>query len=621
MIGIASLQSAQNPGQAPMAGMMPGQAPMPGQMPGQMPGMMPKPGAATPEAEISQYQGMSLPELIAQFQLRPSGPLLGLITKQTQEAELQKAQANQAAMAQAQQQQGTVKDMAIGKALQALQPTQMAAQGGIMQGYAGGGAVAFGHGGRVQHFKDGSNEFGLMANPEADAMDALRVELAQKDKQRKALEETYYSLMMQGDPRAAQVKQQLDALSGSAPMSSPAVAPARQPLFSPEAIALMQRQGPRWTEPRQSSLPITNLGGGRASVSMSSAQRNPVQAQSLSGDMTPEERQVYESHRAMLEGRRNRPESLTRAEQGLADLARANIEAQQREAEEFRREAMERRDAGLARAQQSIWSNPQAMLALAGGIDTRRGQGVGSFARGLANIMGQQEGMAEAARKEYAQAQQMQRTLDAAIRNTQVLEAQRQLAMQKEDFARVSQLDDQIQNSRAEEERAKRAIRDKAIEQNFRGREVGVKEAELDINRQRLALAASEAARGTFDERVLNNYITLLNKNPVQADRYLQSVSDTRTALNPSVMQRAKASEEANATRREANEIARQKLLATNMGYQTASMRYNNATDPAKKAQAAAVMREIERRNGIVTEDEQTTPTAGNANDPLGIRK
>ena len=607
MIGIASLQSAQNPGQAPMAGMMPGQAPMPGQMPGQMPGMMPKPGAATPEAEISQYQGMSLPELIAQFQLRPSGPLLGLITKQTQEAELQKAQANQAAMAQAQQQQGTVKDMAIGKALQALQPTQMAAQGGIMQGYAGGGAVAFEDGGEAEDLSD---------DPSLPLME--RWKRAQKRRELSRQQ----GIGRPFSERFQQVKaEEVPTDTGDEITRMLNRTPARQPLFSPEAIALMQRQGPRWTEPRQSSLPITNLGGGRASVSMSSAQRNPVQAQSLSGDMTPEERQVYESHRAMLEGRRNRPESLTRAEQGLADLARANIEAQQREAEEFRREAMERRDAGLARAQQSIWSNPQAMLALAGGIDTRRGQGVGSFARGLANIMGQQEKMADTARKEYAEAQTMQRTLDEAIRRTRELEARRQWELEKSNFENVSKLDDQIQNSRAEEERAKRAIRDKAIEQNFRGREVGVKEAELDINRQRLALAASEAARGTFDERVLNNYITLLNKNPVQADRYLQSVSDTRTALNPSVMQRAKASEEANATRREANEIARQKLLATNMGYQTASMRYNNATDPAKKAQAAAVMREIERRNGIVTEDEQTTPTAGNANDPLGIRK
>ena len=603
MIGIASLQSAQNPGQAPMGGMMPGQAPMPGQMPGQIPGMMPKPGAATPEAEVSQYQGMSLPELIAQFQRRPSGPLLGLITKQTQEAELQKAQANQAAMAQAQQQQGTVKDMAIGKALQALQPTQMAAQGGIMQGYAGGGAVAFEDGGEAEELSD---------DPSLPLMERIRrsqkrAELSRQQGIGRSFAERF--------PREAEVPA---ADNGDESERMLRRAPARQPLFSPEAIELMRNQGPRWSEPRQSSLPTTNLGGGRASVSMSSAQRTPVQAPSLSGDMTPEERQIYESQRAMLEGRRNRPESLTRAEQGLADLARSDIEAKQREAEEFRREAMERRDAGLARAQQSIWGNPQAMLALAGGIDTRRGQGVSSFARGLANIMGQQEGMAEAARKEYAQAQQMQRTLDAAIRNTQVLEAQRQVAMQKEDFGRVSQLDDQIQNSRAAEEAAKRNIRDKAVEQNFRGREVGVKEAELDIKRQNFALAASQAARGSFEELVLNNYITMSNKNPVQAERYLQSVSDTRTALNPSVMQRAKASEDANATRREANEIARQKLLATNMGYQTASMRYNNATDPAKKAQAAAVMREIERRNGIVTEDEQTTSVATQL--PAGVK-
>ena len=599
MIGIASLQSAQNPGQAPMGGMMPGQAPMPGQMPGQIPGMMPKPGAATPEAEVSQYQGMNLPELIAQFQRRPSGPLLGLITKQTQEAELQKAQANQAAMAQAQQQQGTVKDMAIGKALQALQPTQMA-QGGIMQGYAGGGAVAFEDGGRVQHFKDGANEFGLMANPEAEAMDALRVELAQKDKQRKALEETYYSLMMQGDPRAAQVKQQLDALSGSAPMSSPAVAPARQPLFPPEAIALMQRQGPRGiASVNQPSSSAATRGVGQLAQASSRAQPSALNVvkPAIQADMTPEERQVYESQRAMLEGRRNRPESLTRAEQGLADLARANIEAQQREAEEFRREAMERRDAGLARAQQSIWSNPQAMLALAGGIDTRRGQGVSSFARGLANIMGQQESMAEAARKEYAQAQQMQRTLDAAIRNTQVLEAQRQVAMQQADFGRVSQLDDQIQNSRAAEEAAKRSIRDKAIDQARQERL-----AVADEGRTRAALISANKPPETL--------ALLQAMFPGQAPS-VENLKQVSEARNPTGAGRL-------AIAQERNEIARQNLLAKDMGYQTASMRHNMATDPAKKAQFAAVMREIERRNGIVTEDEQITSVATQL--PAGVK-
>lgn len=580
MIGIASLQSAQNPGQAPMAGMMPGQAPMPGQMPG----MMPKPGAATPAAEVNQYQGMSLPELIAQFQRRPSGPLLGLITKQTQEAELQKAQANQAAMAQAQQQQGTVKDMAIGKALQALQPTQMAAQGGIMQGYAGGGAVAFEDGGETEDLSD---------DPSLPLMERIRrsqkrAELSRQQGIGRSFAERF---PREADVPAADTGDEIARMLNRAP--------ARQPLFSPEAISLMQRQGPRGiTSVNQPPSSAATRGVGQLTQASSRTQPSApnVVKPAIQAEMTPEERQIYESQRAMLEGRRNRPESLTRAEQGLADLARADIEAKKLEAEEFRREAKERRDAGLARAQQSIWSAP-TMLALAGGIDTRKGQGVGSFARGLANIMGQQEKMAEAVRKEYAEAQTMQRTLDAAIRNTQVLEARRQWELEKSNFENVIKLDDQIQNSRAAEEAAKRAIRDKAIEQARQERL-----AVADEGRTRAALISANKPPETL--------ALLQAMFPGQAPSVenLRQVSEARNPAGAGRLEIAK----------ERNEIARQNLLAKDQAYQMASMRYNMATDPAKKAQAAAVMREIERRNGIVTEDEQTTSAATQL--PAGVK-
>jgi hypothetical protein len=445
MNGIASLQSSPMPGQMPMAGMMPGQAPMPGQMPGQIPGMMPKPGAATPAAEINQYQGMQLPQLIALFQQRPSGPLLGLITKQTQELQLQKAQANQAAMAQAAGQGGaTVKDMAIGNALQAIQPSNA---GGEMQGYSGGGAVAFEDGGETEDLSD-------------DPSLPLRERMARAQK-RMALSRQQGIGRSFAERFPAPVESTTD--TGDELSRMLARAPAPVPVMSPEAQALMSRQGPRGI-----------MASPRAAVRPQQSQPQRQQAAQASTGiaipqtgMTPEERQFYEAQRAALEGRKARPESLTRAEQGLADLARAQIEAQQRESEEFRREAMERRDAALARSQRNFWENPQALLALAGGIDTRRGQGAGSLARGLASIMGQQEGMAEAARKEYAQAQQMQRTLDAAVRNTQMLEAQRQVALANNEYGRVNELDDKILQSRGAEAAAKRAIADKEFSQGL----------------------------------------------------------------------------------------------------------------------------------------------------------
>jgi hypothetical protein len=485
MNGIASLQSSPMPGQMPMAGMMPGQAPMPGQIPG----MMPKPGAATPAAEINQYQGMQLPQLIALFQQRPSGPLLGLITKQTQELQLQKAQANQAAMAQAAGQGGaTVKDMAIGNALQAIQPSNA---GGEMQGYSGGGAVAFEDGGETEDLSD-------------DPSLPLRERMARAQK-RMALSRQQGIGRSFAERFPAPVESTTD--TGDELSRMLARAPAPVPVMSPEAQALMSRQGPRGI-----------MASPRAAVRPQQSQPQRQQAAQASTGiaipqtgMTPEERQFYEAQRAALEGRKARPESLTRAEQGLADLARAQIEAQQRESEEFRREAMERRDAALARSQRNFWENPQALLALAGGIDTRRGQGAGSLARGLASIMGQQEGMAEAARKEYAQAQQMQRTLDAAVRNTQMLEAQRQVALANNEYGRVNELDDKILQSRGAEAAAKRAIADKEFSQAMKAKEVGIQESGLKLRER-------EAARGpvpSFQDQLTKSAVeSYLKQNP-----------------------------------------------------------------------------------------------------------
>lgn len=486
MNGIASLQSSPMPGQMPMAGMMPGQAPMPGQMPG----MMPKPAAATPAAEINQYQGMQLPQLIALFQQRPSGPLLGLITKQTQELQLQKAQANQAAMAQAAGQGGaTVKDMAIGNALQAIQPSNA---GGEMQGYSGGGAVAFAEGTGPQGLPQENLEEDLSDDPSLP----LRERMARAQK-RMALSRQQGVGRSFAERFPAPVESTTD--TGDELSRMLARAPAPVPVMSPEAQALMSRQGPRgiMASPRTAVRPQQSQPQRQQAAQASTGIAIPQTG------MTPEERQFYEAQRAALEGRKARPESLTRAEQGLADLARAQIEAQQRESEEFRREAMERRDAALARSQRNFWENPQALLALAGGIDTRRGQGAGSLARGLASIMGQQEGMAEAARKEYAQAQQMQRTLDAAVRNTQMLEAQRQVALANNEYGRVNELDDKILQSRGAEAAAKRAIADKEFSQGLDLRKTAATER---------TARASEISAGKQSE--LEQRVQLFKTNP-----------------------------------------------------------------------------------------------------------
>lgn len=134
MQGISTLPGAQQAPQQPQA---PGQAAMPQVTPAQQ--------ARTPASEIAPYEGMDLKRLVAAFQQRPSGPLLGLITEKAKAEKLEQQMAQQRAMgAYAQQGPQTVKDMALADAVSVMQqPTQMARHGGIMHGYASGGAVAF----------------------------------------------------------------------------------------------------------------------------------------------------------------------------------------------------------------------------------------------------------------------------------------------------------------------------------------------------------------------------------------------------------------------------------------------------------------------------------------------
>jgi len=150
--GLASLpQAQQGPMQGgPMQGPMPGQAPMQ-----QMPGMMPQQGAPTPGAMTGSLKNMPLEQLRMLYQNpQPGSPplwaVISALAEKQKEAQAMQAAQGQQVMAQNQQmqQQPPVAAQVVQAAEQMGEPV-MAAQGGMMQGYAGGGAVAFTSGGDV----------------------------------------------------------------------------------------------------------------------------------------------------------------------------------------------------------------------------------------------------------------------------------------------------------------------------------------------------------------------------------------------------------------------------------------------------------------------------------------
>jgi hypothetical protein len=343
MAGVPSLLGQQQ---------MPGQGPMPGQAQQQpMQGMMPQQGGPSQGIGPNPFKNQKLDELLYLYrnpQLIPEGQTYRVITALSEAVKaenLKKAGQDQQAMAQnaQMQQQPPVAEGLAQQAQALMQQPVMAAYGGEMQGYAGGGAVAFRYGGDVQKFSNGADEFGVLANPEAEAMDALRVERAQKEnalrvereqkeKQLKALEETYYSLMMQNDPRAAQVKQQLDALSGRALMS-PSTAASALTRQGKSGIADLDI-GPSMA-PKPDRAVVRNLGAGQRTQTLAQP-KEPVTEPGLPGLMGP---QIDPDRLMARQGQQTIADALKRGAQPTeAEIqARGGIDALMKEIVDSRR--------------------------------------------------------------------------------------------------------------------------------------------------------------------------------------------------------------------------------------------------------------------------------------------
>jgi hypothetical protein len=318
--------------------------------------------------------------------------------------------------------------------------------------------------------------------------------------------------------------------------------------MSPEAQAQTNRQGPsgnmaadkpRVAQPTATTFDITNPASINAlrmaaqDTSLPEAERADLQRRiammegnrpdqsgvaSLAkpqANLTPEEEQSYANRASTLRTRQGLPEDVLAGRQGLATLAAENLAAQRAEREQMALEAKEQRDAALAKAQRGIMDDPMALLSLAGSIDTRRGKGIGSLARGAAGLMGIREVQAEAARKEFALAQRDQRMLQANERQANMLEMQRQQAIRENDFTRVSQIEDQLAALEVQKSQLVRSRQEHAEKMALEGRKVGAMEAE----------ATAKLGRETI--------LDLFIKDPKKAREYLTMSAEAQAAGRP----------------------------------------------------------------------------------------
>lgn len=517
MNGIQSLM----PGQAAPQGMPPG-------MPQGMPqGMQPQPSSPQQMMQsqtpmLKQLPKEQLVQLFAQ-EMSPGAPqkftpllILSAISDKVKQEQMQRAmQMQQVQQQNAQQPPGTVAQQVLSQAQQMPQqmPQQpvMAAHGGMMHSYAGGGAVAFRDAGAVppgllnpdfdedglprgkderEQIIDYNNKIRAAYEQQMRAKSAAGARTAAPSMQdiagmmagRRQLEQFYKPR----DPNAYTPEALAYRVSGMSPADAPGrgmaeerVTPQAAPQAAPKPSATtFDISSPASINAlriaaQDTSLPAAERADLQRRISMMEQQAPsrgmqsgaPSQAAAPSANLSPEMEAYFRNRASDLRTRQGLPEDILAGRAGLEALARESIAAQRSEAEAFGREARERRDAALARTQRGILDDPQALLALAGSIDTRRGQGIGSLARGAAGMLGQREASAEAARKEYAAAQQTERMLQANVRQATILEAQRAQALRENDFTRANQIKDQIDALMMQRETLLMERKDKAIEQ------------------------------------------------------------------------------------------------------------------------------------------------------------
>ena len=533
MNGIQSLM----PGQAAPQGMPPG---MPQGMPqGMQPNMPPQPSSPQQmmQSQTPLLESMNLDQLkqIFALEMSPGAPrkfdpslVMAQISKAVEAERTRRAlQMQQVQQQNAQQPPGTVAQQVLAQAQQLqtperqpqMQPPVMAAHGGAMHSYADGGIVALRNGGDTEEerlreqirnmFASAASPFNILG-PRAEqerqrAQDIMRM-LPSLDKEQmrnilgmtqRVVEPTAYQEFGPGERTEPRVAFETDMARRMAPYRSTGRDRPDVMSAQPAGSGAMQSAAPMATTfditnpasinalrmaAQDTSLPEAERADLRRRIAMMEgqqpAQARPMQANAPRPNLTPEEEGFYRSREAALQGRRTLPPEVLAGRQGIAALAAQNLAAQRAEAEQFGTEARQRRDEAMARAGRSLFSDPGSLFALAGSIDTRRGQALGSAARGLSGLMARQEEARTAAGREYATAQQTERMLQANIRQANMLEEQRKQAIIEREPERVAQIEDALAKNAMERSQLVRQREEYAEKMVLDERRVGAMEAD-----------------------------------------------------------------------------------------------------------------------------------------------
>ncbi len=488
-MSIAQLQSARAPGQA---------------APTQV---LPKQQSSTPQAITGTLSGMPPQRLLAMYNnpqdTTPKLAVAAAYAKAIEQARLMQSANGQNAIAQnqAQSQQPPVVQQVMSQPIP--QEPVMAAYGGVMPGYAGGGAVAF---------ADGTGEEGV-----PDLSDDPSLSLAERLRRRQKRAELSRQEGI-GKPFAERFPSPAESTTDTGDEIARMLARNPAPEYGNEAM----RQS-------RQALPTAPIRGVAALPGASSASARVSQTRrGAAPDYDSQDRALELASGNLQSAIRTgaQPgEAVTAGRSDLRTKMLANLTAQQKEAQDYRDEITKRRDERLAQTARPIWENPEALLRIAGGMNLERGKGLGSLASAAGSELGAQRKAAEEAKDRFMADQRDARQLDAANRAYQLAIAEKQQA--------YAEGDDQ----------AKRAADIKVAEtqQNLAKTKIDISEKREQLGIQRLSAQASMASANKQNETLallqalfpgqapsVENLAKIANaRQPTAAER--QDVAELRT--------------------------------------------------------------------------------------------
>lgn len=372
-----------------------------GQMPGQagMFSALPAQQGRNPVAFTTSLKQLPPEDLIRIYNdpndMRPKWAVASAYADAMKAKALRKGVQGQQAMAQnvAEQQKPPVADELM---------TRMAASGGEMKAYGGGGDIDDLEEGIVAQL---SGEFGGSSVTEAE--DAERVE----------------------EKRRERIRQQLRALQDQ--FDSPV---AVQRLIAQEPWLAQEQQSPA-AQPAAAAAGSRPAGGGARANSVPEVAENPTRQNTglgaLADDMTPHERRLAEAvtqAQASIRKRGQVTPEMQAAREQVEQARSLQMQQGQEDLRKIREEGVRQLQGRLDAARRPLLEDPEALLDLAASINTERGKVLGSLASGGAKVLAERRGRAEKAEEGITALSEKIRQLNAQYREAEALEAQRRLA-------------------------------------------------------------------------------------------------------------------------------------------------------------------------------------------------